>query len=91
MGPAGGFGGVGGGQTLNFMRSNFGVGQNQGEHLSLPSVAGATFTKLGSSNTIGSHLLGQENHSDNFRGQGIVNYILVTYKIHSDLLLLSRR
>ena len=55
------------------MRNTFGVGSNQGEHLSLPSVAGATFSKGGASNTIGNHLLGQENHSDSGKGQGNIS------------------
>ena len=69
MGPAGG---LGGGQPLNFMRNTFGGGSGQGEHLSLPSVAGATFNKIGTNNAIGSHLLGQENHSENVKGQGML-------------------
>ena len=67
MGPAGG---LGGGQGLNFMRNTFGGGSSQGEHLSLPSVAGATFNKIGSTHAIGSNLLGQENHAENNKGQG---------------------
>ena len=69
MGPTGTLVG-GGGQALNFMRNTFGGSSNQGEHLSLPSVAGATFSKVGANNNIGTHLLGQENHSDHGKGQG---------------------
>ena len=71
MGPSGG---LGGGQPLNFMRNTFGGGSNQGEHLSLPSVAGATLSKIGTNNAIGSHLLGQENHSENVKGQGMLKW-----------------
>ena len=71
LGPTGTL--IGGGQALNFMRSTFGIGTNQVEPLSLPSVAGATFNKVTASSGIGSHhLLGQENHSD-MKSQGIYN------------------
>ena len=53
------------------MRSTFGGGPNQVEHLSLPSVAGATFSKVASSSTMGVHnFLGQENHFDNMKSHG---------------------
>ena len=81
MGPPGA---LGGGQGLHFMRNTFGAVSNQGEHLSLPSVAGATFNKIGASNAIGSHLLGQENHSDTTKGQGEIAkfyFLLVIFSI----------
>jgi hypothetical protein len=59
------------------MRNTFGGGLNQGEHLSLPSVAGATFSKVGLGNAMGTHLLGQENHSDHAKGQG--SHLLVFF------------
>ena len=75
LGPTGTLmgGGVGvGGQALTYMRNTFGTGgPNQIEHLSLPSVAGATFSKTSAGHGISSHLLGQENHSENIKGQGI--------------------
>ena len=82
MGPPGS---LGGGQGLNFMRNTFGAGSNQGEHLSLPSVAGATFNKIGASHAIGSHLLGQENNSDNTKGQGEtanINYYFNDFSLY---------